>query len=115
MLSWANMVGWFRYPSRTFQEGGMSSGDYNRVVSTPLASAGTMKSVVFDRIRPGEVQDDWDGQFAISSLESPGVEVTYQNTFVPDELGGDQVWTLFSEGRAPCQQRLHSGSAAEKP
>jgi len=97
MLSWANMVGWLRYPSRNFDESGMSSGNYNSVVSTPLGSAGTMKSVVFDRIRPGEVQDDWDGQFSISALESPGVEITYQNTFIPDKFGGDKVWTLFSK------------------
>jgi non-lysosomal glucosylceramidase len=96
LLSWANMVGWLRYPSRNF-DGKMNSGNYNSVVSTPLGNTGTMKSVVFDRIRPGEVQDDWDGQFAISSLESPGVEVTYQNAFIPDELGGDQVWTPFSK------------------
>jgi non-lysosomal glucosylceramidase len=97
LLSWANMVGWFRYPSHNFDGQAMSSGNYNSVVSTPLGNAGTMKSVVFDRIRPGDVQDDWDGQFAISSLESPGVEITYQNSFIPDELGGDQVWALFSK------------------
>ncbi|MBZ5664930.1 MAG: glucosylceramidase [Acidobacteriia bacterium] len=97
LLSWANMVGWFRYPSHDFAGQAMSSGNYNSVVSTPLGNAGTMKSVVFDRIRPGEVQDDWDGQFAISSLESPGVEITYQNTFIPDEFGGDQVWAPFSK------------------
>ena len=96
LLSWANMVGWLRNTSRDLS-GKMSAGNYNSVVSTPLGNTGTMKSVVFDRIRPGEVQDDWDGQFAISSLESPGVEITYQNTFIPDEVGGDQVWTSFSK------------------
>ena len=95
LLSWANMVGWFRYPSRRFDEAGLSSGNYNSVVSTPLGNAGTMKSVVFDRIRSGDVQDDWDGQFAISALESPGVEITYQNSFIPDESGGDDLWAAF--------------------
>src|SRR3981189_2789064 len=89
------MVGWLRNTTPNFN-GKMSAGNYNTVVSTPLGNTGTMKSVVFDRIRPGDVQDDWDGQFAISSLESPGVEITYQNTFIPDELGGDQVWIAFS-------------------
>src|SRR5271155_3970170 len=97
LLSWANMVGWLRGTSHNF-DGKMSAGNYNSVVSTPMGSAGTMKSVVFDRSRPGEVQDDWDGQFAISALESPGVEITYQNTFVPDELGGDEVWSAFAKG-----------------
>src|SRR5277367_762582 len=95
LLSWANMVGWLRGTSRTFSEK-MSSGNYNSIVSTPLGKSGTMKSVVFDRIRPGDVNDDWDGQFAISSIESPGVEITYQNSFIP-ELGGDEVWSPFSK------------------
>jgi non-lysosomal glucosylceramidase len=95
LLSWANMVGWLRGTSHNFSEK-MSSGNYNSIVSTPLGNSGTMKSVVFDRIRPGEVNDDWDGQFAISSVESPGVEVTYQNSFIP-ELGGDEVWNPFSK------------------
>jgi non-lysosomal glucosylceramidase len=96
LLSWANMVGWFRDTSHNF-DGKMNSGNYNSVVSTPLGKTGTMKSVVFDRIRAGDVQDDWDGQFAISSLESPGVEISYQTTFVPNEIGGDQVWSAFSK------------------
>lgn len=96
LLSWANMLGWLRYPSRDFN-GKMNSGNFNSVVSVPMGSAGTMKGVLFDRIRPGEVADDWDGQFAITALESPGVEITYQNTFVPDERGGAEVWTPFSK------------------
>jgi non-lysosomal glucosylceramidase len=96
MLSWANMMGWFRGTAHDFT-GKQSSGNYNTVVSTPMGNNGVMKSVVFDRIRPGDVQDDWDGQFAISSLESPGVEVSYQNSFIPDAQGGDQVWTPFSK------------------
>ena len=101
LLSWANMMGWFRDTSRNFN-GKINCGNYNSVVSTPLGKVGTMKSVVFDRVRPGDVQDDWDGQFAISSLESPGVEITYQNSFIPNERGGDQVWSAFSkDGRLP--------------
>jgi non-lysosomal glucosylceramidase len=100
LLSWANMVGWLRDPSRDFKDK-MSSGNYNRVVSAPSAS-GTVKAIVFDRIRPRDVQDDWDGQFAIATLQSPGVEVTYQNTFQPDATGGSQVWSSFSkDGRLP--------------
>jgi len=95
MLSWANMLGWLRYPSRDFN-GRMNSGNFNSVVSTPLAS-GTMKGILFDRIRPDKVKDDWDGQFAIAALESPGVDVTYLNTFIPDDTGGDQLWNSFSK------------------
>ena len=101
LLSWANMMGWFRDTSRNFKEK-INCGNYNSVVSTSLGRVGTMKSVVLDRVRPGDVQDDWDGQFAISSLESPGVEITYQNSFIPNERGGDQVWSAFSkDGRLP--------------
>jgi non-lysosomal glucosylceramidase len=44
LLSWANMLGWLRYPSRDFN-GKMNSGNFNRFVSTPAGSAGTMKAV----------------------------------------------------------------------
>ena len=95
MLSWANMLGWLRYPSRDFS-GKMSSGNFNTVVNQPMGAAGTMKGILFDRLRPADVSDDWDGQFAIAALESPGVEVTYQNTFVPEASDAD-VWTPFSK------------------
>jgi non-lysosomal glucosylceramidase len=95
LFSWANMLGWLRYPSRDFN-GKMNSGNYNRVVTQSLGAAGTMKGIVFDRIRPANVQDDWDGQFAIATLESPGVEVTYQTTYGADG-GGGEVWTPFSK------------------
>jgi len=99
LLSWANMVGWLRNTSRDFS-GRMSSGNFNTAISEPMGAVGTMKGVLFDRIRPGDVKDDWDGQFAIAALESPGVEVTYQSTFVPEATGGDQVWQAFSaDGR----------------
>jgi len=96
LLSWTNMLGWFRYPSRDFN-GRMNSGNFNSVVSSALGASGTMKGILFDRIRPDRVKDDWDGQFAIAAMESPGVEVTYENSFIPDELGGDQLWTAFSK------------------
>jgi len=98
MLSWANMLGWFRDRSTTFN-GKTSSGNFNTAVTASLG-AGTLKAVVFDRVRPGEVKDDWDGQFAIAAMESPGVEVTYQSSFIPDATGGDGVWRDFShDGR----------------
>lgn len=98
LLSWANMLGWLRCPSRDFN-GKMNSGNYNTARTVPAGDTGKIKTVVFDRIRPSEVQNDWDGQFAIAALESPGVEVTYQTTFVPD-AGGADVWEPFArDGR----------------
>ena len=96
MLSWANMVGWLRDDSRNF-DGRSSSGNVNAIVSKPLGSAGALKGVVFDRIRPGNVENDWDGQFAIATLESPGVEVSYVSTFTPEGHGGDQLWASFAK------------------
>jgi non-lysosomal glucosylceramidase len=101
LLSWANMVGWLRDYSRNF-DGRLSAGNVNRVVAQAVGANNTMKAVVFDRIRPADVQHDWDGQFAIATLESPGVEVTFLNTFTPEEHGGDQLWASFSkDGRLP--------------
>ena len=58
-----------------------------------------MKGIVFDRLRSGDKPNEWDGQFAIAALESPGVEVTYQTTFLANG-DGHAVWTPFSaDGR----------------
>jgi non-lysosomal glucosylceramidase len=95
LFSWSNMLGWLRYPSIDFK-GSTNAGNENRMITTPLGEAGTMKGLVFDRHRPAGVQNDWDGQFAIAALESPGVEVSYQTTFA---TGGDgeAVWMPFSK------------------
>ena len=55
-----------------------------------------MKGIVFDRNRAGASPNEWDGQFAIAALDSPGVEVSYQTTF---QAAGDghAVWEPFSK------------------
>jgi non-lysosomal glucosylceramidase len=95
MFSWTNMLGWLRYPSHDFA-GRTNAGNRNMFVSAPGAEGTAMKAVVFDRIRPGDVKDDWDGQFAIATAETPGVEVTYQTTYIPDN-GGAEVWAPFAK------------------
>jgi non-lysosomal glucosylceramidase len=100
LLSWINPVGAFRTFARDFQ-GAELAGDYNRPDRSPIAAsgtapAGTMKGIVFDRNRFHGVQEEWDGQFTIASIESPGVEVTYQTTFRPDG-DGSVVWAPFSK------------------
>jgi non-lysosomal glucosylceramidase len=98
LFSWTNMLGWLRYPSHDFN-GRTNSGNLNLTFSHSAGSLGTVKGVLFDRLRPGAVQNDWDGQFAIAAVESPGVEVTYQTTYLPD-FGGSEVWAPFSsDGR----------------
>lgn len=98
MLSWENMVGWFRTYRRDLSDG-MNEGNYNHMVSEPLGSGATMQGVVLDRNHIGKISEEWDGQFAIASVASPGVELTYQTTFRPD-APGEEVWKPFAaEGR----------------
>src|SRR5215470_11950796 len=95
LLSWENMLGWFRTLSHDLS-GGTNEGNFNRAANESLGSAGTMKGVVFERNHIGAVQEAWDGQWTIAALESPGVEVTYQTTFNPAE-SGKEVWLPFSK------------------
>ncbi|MGC2300632.1 MAG: non-lysosomal glucosylceramidase [Acidobacteriaceae bacterium] len=95
LLSWTNMVGWFRTFTRDFA-GTPNQGNYNDYRSEAIPGAGTMKGVVFDRNCGGASPNEWDGQFAIAALDSPGVEVSYQTTW---QASGDgkAVWVPFSK------------------
>jgi non-lysosomal glucosylceramidase len=106
LLSWENMLGLFRTFGRDLK-GGINDGNHNAFRSEPFArplknsketaaSQGTMKGIIFDRNHLGPVQDEWDGQFVIAALESPGVEVSYQTTFAPDR-DGKEIWASFSK------------------
>ncbi|MFZ0320080.1 MAG: non-lysosomal glucosylceramidase [Candidatus Sulfotelmatobacter sp.] len=95
LLSWTNMVGWARGVGSNFSEH-LNEGDTNRFMSEGQNGA-TVKGIVFDRHRVGSaVTDEWDGQMAIAALESPGAEVSYQTTYLPDGDGSD-VWASFSK------------------
>ncbi|HET6178884.1 MAG TPA: non-lysosomal glucosylceramidase [Candidatus Sulfotelmatobacter sp.] len=95
LLSWTNMVGWTRGSGRDFS-GHLSEGDRNRFMSDAKSGA-AMKGIVFDRNRAGSrVTDEWDGQMAIATVDSPGVEITYQTTYRPDEDGAE-VWAPFAK------------------
>jgi non-lysosomal glucosylceramidase len=98
LLSWSNMAGWFRNFTRDFA-GAPNQGNYNTCKSSALGRAGSMKGIVFDRMRAGRSANEWDGQFAIAALDADGVEVSYQTTF---QASGDgkAVWGPFAkEGR----------------
>lgn len=96
LLSWANMVGQFRTFNRDLR-GAINEGNRNHAANEALGSAGTMKGIVLDRNHIADsVQEEWDGQFVIAALESPGVEVSYQTTFAPDR-DGKEVWAPFSK------------------
>jgi non-lysosomal glucosylceramidase len=99
MLSWTNMLGWIRTYSRDF-DGRVAEGNRNRFQAEDN-SAGRMKGIIFERNRRGPAKDEWDGQFAIASVESEGVEITHYTTFAPNGDGSD-VWQPFAkDGRLP--------------
>ena len=103
LLSWSNMLGWFRDFSPNMN-GALDAGNHNRFVTKDEGGNGQMKGIVFDRIHPNGVKDDWDGQMTIASLESPGVEITYQTTFVPET--SDEIWRPFAaDGRLSNSDR----------
>jgi non-lysosomal glucosylceramidase len=95
LLSWANMGGWFRTFTHDFN-GTPNQGNYNQFASEAVGSAGTMKGIVFDRGRDDKELNEWDGQFAIAALETAGVEVTYQTTFLA-QGDGKAVWAPFAK------------------
>src|SRR5262249_19904449 len=85
MLSWSNMLGWFRDFNHDFS-GALNAGNRNRFVDQD-----GVKAIVFDRNHTGPVQDEFDGQFAIATLDSPGLEVTHFTTFLVNETPGAEV------------------------
>ena len=99
LFSWTNMVGWFRDRRRN-SDNSITQQDRN-VYRNETVQGGTMKGIVFDRIRFGPVSEEWDGQFAIAALEQPGTEITYSSMFYV--LGsGSEVWQPFAAtGRLP--------------
>ncbi len=108
LLSWANMVGWFRSFSRDLS-GGLDAGNRNRLINQE-----GMKGILFDRNRNGAVQDDWDGQFAIAALESPGVEVTYQTTYLPEDTDRSDIWKSFARNGRLANSDQNWVSSGEK-
>jgi len=105
LFSWTNMVGWFRDRSRNF-DNASNQQNFNRFATEKVDGApgnGEMSGIVFDRLRQGPVQDEWDGQFAIATLPGDGAEVTYLATY-PAAGDGSEVWGPFSkDGRLPNQ------------
>ena len=119
LFSWTNMVGWFRDPSHNF-DGALNQQNFNRFVTEKVdagAASDAMSGIVFDRLRQGSVEDEWDGQFAIATLPGDGAEVTYLATY-PTASDGSEVWESVLEGWPPaqpgsarCLQRRCAGGA----
>jgi non-lysosomal glucosylceramidase len=99
LFSWTNMVGWFRDQSRTM-DGQLNQQNIDRYQTEKIGS-GAMSGIVFDRLRSGPVEEDWDGQFAIAALGGAGAEVSYMGTYNP-QGDGSEVWAPFAkDGRLP--------------
>ncbi len=101
LFSWTNMIGWFRDNSRNFNA--VLNNQNKNGYRTETIPGATMQGIVFDRIRSGAVSDEWDGQLAIATSASPGVDVSYVTDFDPTGPG-DTIWKPFSAtGRLPNQ------------
>ena len=105
LFSWTNMVGWFRDQSHSF-DGALNAQNVNRFTTEAVGSGSSnsgMSGIVFDRLRNGPVEEEWDGQFDIATLPGAGAEVTYLATY-PAANDGSEVWKPFSkDGRLPNQ------------
>lgn len=96
LFSWTNMLGWPRTFSHDFS-GRLNAGNHNRFVSEPRGDDTTMKGILFERNRFGaSARDEWEGQMAIASVQSPGVEITYHTTYRTDE-DGHSIWAPFAK------------------
>ncbi len=101
LFSWTNMIGWFRDTSRNFNA--VLNNQNKNSYRTEVIQGGTMQGIVFDRLRSEPISDEWDGQFAIATSASPGVEVSYVTDFDPTG-SGDTIWRPFSKtGSLPNQ------------
>lgn len=99
LFSWTNMIGWFRDETNGFS-GALNTLNSNSFHSEKL-NDGTMQGILFDRLRQGNVKEEWDGQFAIATLAGSGVDVSYITDFDP-RTPGAEVWKPFStDGRLP--------------
>ena len=82
LLSWANMVGWFRTFTHDFN-GAPNQGNYNQFVER---SGGIGRHDEGHRLRSRPAKrslNEWDGQFAIAALETPG-----RRGQLPDDISG---------------------------
>jgi non-lysosomal glucosylceramidase len=112
LLSWTNMGGWFRAYTHDFQSA-LNQGNQNHFRQEDVATAGAMKGIVFDRNRADGVVNEWDGEFSVAALQSPGVEVFYQTEFLADG-DGKAVWAPFSKDGTLANSATSWVSASEK-
>ena len=99
LFSWTNMVGWFRDQLPNLS-GALNNQNKNFYRSEQIRG-GAMQGIVFDRLRSGAVEEEWDGQFAIAVLAGAGVDVTYSTNWFPFGSGAE-IWKPFAaDGKLP--------------
>jgi len=103
MLTWANMLGWFQDRAPNFSLLNNMT-NVNRSVADSIQYEGqkaTMRGVVFDRQRRGDVVAEGDGQFAITAIDTPRTQVSYVTTFGAGD-SDQSVWAPFAaSGKLP--------------
>jgi non-lysosomal glucosylceramidase len=103
MLTWANMLGWFQDRAPNFSLLNNMT-NVNQTVAERIShhgEAATMRGIVFDRVRRGDVVAEGDGQFVIAALDSPQTQVSYVTTFGAGD-SDPSVWSPFAAmGKLP--------------
>ena len=112
LLSWTNMDGWFRTYTHDFQ-GALNQGNHNQFRFESAGQSQTMKGILFDRNRAQDSANEWDGEFSIAALQSPGIEVTYHTEFLADG-DGKNIWEPFSKDGRLSNSSTSWVSATEK-
>jgi non-lysosomal glucosylceramidase len=99
MFSWTNMVGWFRDQTHGFS-GALNELNTNHFGTTTAAGV-EIQGIIFDRLRKGDVSEEWDGQMAIATIADPSVGISFTTEFDPTS-SAEEVWKPFStDGRLP--------------
>jgi non-lysosomal glucosylceramidase len=106
------MDGWFRTYTHDSQ-GALNQGNHNEFRSQQAGASQTMKGIVFGRNRAEESANEWDGEFSIAALETPGVEVSYQTEFLADG-DGKAIWSPLFQGRKVGEQLHFLGECQRK-
>jgi non-lysosomal glucosylceramidase len=94
LFSWTNVVGWLAgFGSRL--DPTLGGGNFNAPREETLAGGRKMTGIVFDRARPGTVEMDSDGQFAVAALGDAETTVSRQTSFQAFGDGKD-LWESFA-------------------
>lgn len=105
MVSWQNMVGWFTNtnasPEIVVRDDGSPIYDYQPNLKHSLGNVnqwlvdGEVVGLLMDNtIRPDQPREG-DGQWAIATLQSPDIEISFHSRWNP-EGDGSEIWQPFS-------------------